>query len=181
MNIGLDIGSISVNAVVMDPDRRILEDHYVYCHGCPFHVLKDLLKEIASRHAVESVALTGSGGSLAAQLIGGVFVNEIVAQSSAVASLYPDVSSVIEMGGEDSKLIFMESGEARSRLAGFSMNSICAAGTGSFLDQQARRIGVSIEDEFGRLAMKSENPPRIAGKILSQPHRAHRLGYSRPF
>ncbi|MBA7641023.1 hypothetical protein ES703_48695 [subsurface metagenome] len=91
-------------------------------------------------------------------------MNEIVAQSSSVARLYPEAGTIIEMGGEDSKLIFMEHKDGVSSLADFAMNNICAAGTGSFLDQQAKRIGVSIEDEFGRLALKSENPPRIAGR-----------------
>ena len=100
------------------------------------------------------------GGKLAAQLLGGRFVNEIVAQSSAVAALYPQARTVIEMGGEDSKLLVMGPGG----LVDFAMNTVCAAGTGSFLDQQARRIGVSIEKEFGELALRSRNPPHIAGR-----------------
>jgi activator of 2-hydroxyglutaryl-CoA dehydratase len=73
---------------------------------------------------------------------------------------------VIEIGGEDSKMISLhrKASEAHARLVDFEMNSICAAGTGSFLDQQARRIGVPIEKEFGLMALKSENPPRIAGR-----------------
>jgi predicted CoA-substrate-specific enzyme activase len=112
------------------------------------------------------VALTGTGGKLAAELIGGCFVNEIVAQSSSVACLHPEARTVIEMGGEDSKLIIMKPGKdnGRSQLADFAMNTVCAAGTGSFLDQQARRIGISIDKEFGELALKSENPPHIAGR-----------------
>ena len=80
--------------------------------------------------------------------------------------MYPDARTVIEIGGEDSKLIILEksSENGHSRLVDFEMNSICAAGTGSFLDQQARRIGVSIENEFGTMALKSVNPPRIAGR-----------------
>ncbi len=167
MNLGLDIGSISINAVLMDSRNNIVEDRYVYCHGKPFHVLEGILADLAQRsgeEGIELVALTGTGGKLAAELIGGHFVNEIVAQSSSVARLYPQAKSIIEMGGEDSKLIFMEYKDEAARLADFAMNSICAAGTGSFLDQQARRIGVSIVDEFGSLALKSENPPRIAGR-----------------
>ena len=82
-------------------------------------------------------------------------MNEIIAQSASVARLYPKVRTVIEMGGEDSKLIFMEEGKngRACRLSDFVLNNICAAGTGSFLDQQAKRIGISIEKEFGELAL----------------------------
>ena len=165
--LGLDIGSISVNAVLMDENRTIVENHYSFCHGRPFHVLRDTLMDILNRREqIAHISLTGSGGDMASQLIGGHFVNEIVAQSESVATLFPDAVTVIEMGGEDSKLILMEreEGETKSRLSDFAMNSICAAGTGSFLDQQARRIGVSIEKEFGELALTSVNPPRIAGR-----------------
>jgi len=169
LHLGLDIGSISVNTVLMNEQKEIIENRYTYCQGQPFHVLKSILVELTEKYQPEnivSVGLTGSGGKQAAELIGGNFVNEIIAQSSSVAKLYPQVKTVIEMGGEDSKLIFMEETKAKSysQLSDFSMNSLCAAGTGSFLDQQAKRIGVPIENEFGKLALQSENPPRIAGR-----------------
>ena len=127
------------------------------------------ITSILERIPVESIkgtAITGSGGKLANELIGGVFINEIVAQSTSTASLFPEARTVIEIGGEDSKLIILEKDPATGipRLVDFEMNSICAAGTGSFLDQQARRIGVPIEKEFGEMSLKSTNPPRIAGR-----------------
>ena len=167
--LGLDLGSISLNTVVIDAEENVLENHYDYCHGKPFLVLRDRLSDILSRYEpgqILQIATTGSGGKLAAELIGGQFVNEIIAQSRSVSKYYPGARTIIEMGGEDSKLIFMENGREKghSSLSDFSMNSICAAGTGSFLDQQARRIGVSIVGEFGDLALKSERPPHIAGR-----------------
>ena len=167
--LGLDIGSISINTVLVGDNKQVLEEHYTWCHGRPFHALLEVLRELMRRYpaqAFPTVAITGTGAQLAASLIGGSFVNEIVAQSSAVAVLHPDVRTVIEMGGEDSKLIVMTPSEnaVPSRLEDFAMNTVCAAGTGSFLDQQARRIGVSIEKEFGELALQSENPPHIAGR-----------------
>ncbi|MFZ5942146.1 MAG: acyl-CoA dehydratase activase [Bacteroidota bacterium] len=167
--LGLDIGSISVNAVLINEKGEITDNRYAYCKGRPFHVLLDVIRDILGslkETRTLRVATTGSGGSQAARLIGASFVNEIIAQSGAVARLYPQVRTVIEMGGEDSKLIFMEDGnvQGQSRLSDFSTNTLCAAGTGSFLDQQANRIGISIEEEFGALAMKSVNPPRIAGR-----------------
>ncbi|MBN2323638.1 MAG: CoA activase [Spirochaetes bacterium] len=165
--LGLDIGSVSINTVVMDEERRILEDRYEYCRGRPFTLLCDILRDVTVKFGekdIRRIGITGTGGPLAASLIGGHYINEIVAQSCAVSRLYGEVRTVIEMGGEDSKLIFMERKGGRSELVDFAMNSICAAGTGSFLDQQARRIGVSIEDEFGQLALESSEPPRIAGR-----------------
>jgi predicted CoA-substrate-specific enzyme activase len=167
--LGFDIGSVSLNTVLMDIDYNILEDYYDYVHGKPFNVLKDRLTSILKNHTVDSIkgiALTGTGGKLASEFIGGIFVNEIIAQATSTGRLFPDAQTVIEIGGEDSKLILLEKDPAsgHSRLVDFEMNSICAAGTGSFLDQQARRIGVPIEKEFGEMSLKSVDPPRIAGR-----------------
>jgi predicted CoA-substrate-specific enzyme activase len=167
--LGFDIGSVSLNTVIIDEKNNILEEHYDYVHGRPFNVLKDRLSYILENHSYESIkgiAVTGTGGKLATGLIGGVFVNEIIAQATSTGILYPEARTVIEIGGEDSKLIILEKNHenGNSRLADFEMNSICAAGTGSFLDQQARRIGVPIENEFGKMALRSVNPPRIAGR-----------------
>lgn len=167
--LGLDIGSVSLNTVLIDRADRIIEEHYDFIHGRPLNVLHERLLSIYGRYTPESIkgiAVTGTGGKLAAELIGGVYVNEIIAQATSTGQLYPGVNTVIEIGGEDSKLILLEKDPLKgsTKLTDFEMNSVCAAGTGSFLDQQARRIGVRIEDEFGALALKSVDPPRIAGR-----------------
>jgi predicted CoA-substrate-specific enzyme activase len=167
--VGIDIGSISVNTVITDKENHVIEEFYDYCHGRPFHKLHERLRSILGSRKTDrlvSVAFTGVGGKKAAELLGGLHVNEIIAQSRAISEMYPEVRTIVEMGGEDSKLIFMDNGQVseRSVLSDFSMNSLCAAGTGSFLDQQAKRIGVNIDREFGELALKSEDPPRIAGR-----------------
>ena len=92
--------------------------------------------------------------------------HEIVAQTKATAFLHPEVRTVIEIGGGDSKLILLNEDPHTKQvvLEDFSMNSVCAAGTGSFLDQQASRLGISIEKEFGELALRSVHPPRVAGR-----------------
>lgn len=167
--VGIDIGSVSINTVVLNEQYRVVSENYDYCHGRPFHKLYDRLTQILadqSKNQLCGVAYTGVGGKVAADLMGGLYVNEVIAQSRSVSELYPHVKTIIEMGGEDSKLIFMEENEitSRSSLSDFSMNSLCAAGTGSFLDQQAKRIGINIKGEFGELALKSKNPPRIAGR-----------------
>lgn len=166
--IGCDIGSISVNTVLMNSDCEVIEEYYDYSHGKPFETLRDRLSGILENHPdiSDTVAFTGTGSKLASNLLNGLAVNEIVAQSKAVIRLYPEVRTIIEMGGEDSKLIFLDKDEFKHgmKLSDFTMNSLCAAGTGSFLDQQAKRIGISIEKEFGELALKSKKPPRIAGR-----------------
>ena len=167
--LGFDIGSVSLNTAVIDENNTIVEEYYDYVHGRPFNVLKDRLSFVLEKYAsktIKGIAVTGTGGKLATRLIGGVFVNEIIAQATSTGILYPEARTVIEIGGEDSKLIILEKNPENglSRLVDFEMNSICAAGTGSFLDQQARRIGVPIENEFGLMALKSVDPPRIAGR-----------------
>lgn len=167
--LGFDIGSVSLNTVVMDGDLKILEDHYEYIHGKPYNIFRNRLIsviELYGRSNIRGIVFTGTGGKTASELTGGVFVNEIIAQATSAGTLYPEARTVIEIGGEDSKLIILEKDplNGSSKLVDFEMNSICAAGTGSFLDQQAKRIGVSIENEFGELSLKSVNPPRIAGR-----------------
>lgn len=167
--IGIDIGSVSVKAVVMNQAKDVLEDHYVRSHGQPIQTVLLVLKDILNRTPlddIEAVAVTGSGGKLLAQVINISFINEIVSQSTASGYFHPDVRTVIEIGGEDSKFMFLEldANTRKTKVVDFSMNTMCAAGTGSFLDQQANRLGVSIENEFGEMALKSATPPRIAGR-----------------
>ncbi|MFQ6672554.1 MAG: acyl-CoA dehydratase activase, partial [Candidatus Tectimicrobiota bacterium] len=166
--LGLDIGSVSLNVVLVDARRSILYESYTRLHGQPLGTLRRVLAALLERMPPERIAglaTTGSGRERVAELLGGVAVNEIVAHTAAIAQLYPHVRTVIEMGGEDSKLILLAPGEdGRPVLGDFAMNTQCAAGTGSFLDQQASRMGVSIEGEFADLALKSQKPPRIAGR-----------------
>ena len=81
VHLGMDIGSISINTILMDEGMNILENHYHFCHGKPFHLLKELLTDILKNHPQETIknlAFTGTGGELAAELLGGYFVNEII-------------------------------------------------------------------------------------------------------
>ncbi len=164
--LGIDIGSVSANTVILNDREEVLEEHYDRLKGQPLQTVQRILEEILRRIPAEqfySVSFTGIGGKLASELLGGNFINEIIAQAKAVQKLYPQVRTIIDIGGEDSKLIFLEEEDGRLKISDFSMNTLCAAGTGSFLDQQASRLGLTIE-EFGELALKSKNPPRIAGR-----------------
>ena len=155
---GLDAGSVSVKLVVLDGDGNVLQKHYRKHRGHPVRVALEILKEAGAASDC-SLAVTGSAGKLMAGILGIGSMNEIVAQAHAVRKLYPRIRTIIEMGGEDSKLILLDEG----RVTDFSMNSACAAGTGSFLDQQAERLRLSIE-EFSELSLRSKKPPRIAGR-----------------
>ena len=156
--IGLDAGSVSVKGVVLNASGEVLQRHYRKHKGHPLPVAVEILRAAAGIGGC-AIAVTGSAGKLIARILGVEPINEIVAQAYATRKLYPRIRSVIEMGGEDSKLILL--GEAGMK--DFSMNSVCAAGTGSFLDQQAERLRLSIE-EFSELSLKSKKPPRIAGR-----------------
>jgi predicted CoA-substrate-specific enzyme activase len=125
--------------------------------------LQDALREFGPGR-VGGLAATGNGGRVVADLLGATFVNEVVAQATATGALHPEVRTIVEIGGEDSKLIFLRpSGDHGADVADFAMNTMCAAGTGSFLDQQASRLGLDIE-EFGQMALTSQAPPRVAGR-----------------
>jgi predicted CoA-substrate-specific enzyme activase len=167
--LGLDIGSVALKSVVLTDSYSIAYSSYVRISGQPASVLKSVIGEIVDRFSVEdfkAICFTGSGGKLAQDILGGDFVNEVIASLAANQRLLPDVRTIIEIGGEDSKLILTKPGISSGKLLleDLAMNSLCAAGTGSFLDQQALRLNLSIEGEFGELAMKSKHPPRIAGR-----------------
>ncbi|MFN3395777.1 MAG: acyl-CoA dehydratase activase [Thermodesulfovibrionales bacterium] len=157
--IGLDIGSVSVKAVVLDEKGQRIASFYERHKGHPLRVAYNLLRNIYQFGESFSLSVTGSSGKIISQKLGIPFTNEISAQAFATKRLYPDVRTIIELGGEDSKLIKIR-GDA---IEDFSMNSVCAAGTGSFLDQQAERLRLTIE-EFSEMAMRSERPARVAGR-----------------
>ncbi|MBA4348767.1 MAG: CoA protein activase [Thermodesulfovibrio sp.] len=157
--IGLDAGSVTIKLVVLDKDGDKLEGHYIRHYGHPIKVAINLLQEIKSRYAETSLSITGSAGRVIASTLGIKPVNEIVSQSYSIKKLFPDIKTIIELGGEDSKLILLD----RGRIRDFSLNSVCAAGTGSFLEQQAERLRMSIE-EFSKTAAQSQKPSKIAGR-----------------
>ncbi|MEI6503209.1 MAG: BadF/BadG/BcrA/BcrD ATPase family protein, partial [Armatimonadota bacterium] len=184
---GIDVGSVSVDLVVADKAGHILKAEYLRHKGHPMRVAADALQSVLDDFGADNVAglaATGNGGRMVASLMGASFINEVVAQAAATAKLHPEVRTVIEIGGEDSKLIVMNDGKGvlvptlptpldaegcdtcetcAAGLGDFAMNTMCAAGTGSFLDQQSTRLGLTIE-ELGALAVTSEAPPRVAGR-----------------
>lgn len=162
--LGLDVGSVSTNLVLIDEKGKLKDKIYIRTKGQPIIAiqagLNELNKKWGNKIIVKGVGTTGSARQLASILVGAdVVKNEITAHAIAASSLINGVHTVVEIGGQDSKLIILRDGI----VVDFSMNTVCAAGTGSFLDQQAGRLGLAIE-EFGSLALKAKNPVRIAGR-----------------
>ncbi len=160
--LGFDVGSVALKVVVTNQAGEVLHASYDRTYGRPLQSVVDTMRELLDRYgssAFDLVAGTGSAGRRVAELLGVPFVNEVICQATAIRHLQPEVRSPIEMGGQDSKLILLPEGSSNGApadprpMVDFSMNTNCAAGTGSFLDQQASRLGVPIEGEFGELGM----------------------------
>ncbi|MDO9463239.1 MAG: acyl-CoA dehydratase activase, partial [Deltaproteobacteria bacterium] len=157
--LGIDVGSISTNVVVIDEERRVLAKRYLMTAGRPLDAVKRGLKEIGEevgdRVEIIGAGTTGSGRYLTGDFVGAdIVVNEITAQATAAADIDPQVDTIFEIGGQDSKYISLQNGA----IVDFQMNKVCAAGTGSFLEEQAEQLGISIRDDFGGLALKSSTP-----------------------
>lgn len=161
--MGIDVGSVSTNIILMDDDNNIHYKKYMRTQGKPIDMLKEGIREIELEKKdanILGVGVTGSGRYLANIIVGAdVVKNEITAHAVAGLDFLPHVQTIIEIGGQDSKIIILRD----KVVTDFAMNTVCAAGTGSFLDRQAIRLGVDIS-EFGDLALKSKSSVRIAGR-----------------
>ncbi|PIS39723.1 MAG: 2-hydroxyglutaryl-CoA dehydratase [Candidatus Nealsonbacteria bacterium CG08_land_8_20_14_0_20_38_20] len=165
--LGIDVGSISYKFVLIDEKNQVLFWLYKRTEGNPILAIqngfKDLRKFIENHRGeikIAGIATTGSGRYLAGVIAGADLVkNEITAHAKAISNFVPGVQTVIEIGGQDSKIIVLENGVAID----FAMNLICSAGTGAFLDAQAYRLGVPIE-KFGELTLASKNPTTIGSR-----------------
>ncbi len=163
--LGIDIGSISTKGVVIDENNNILASEYLWTEGAPMDAVKRLLKILEAQLKdkeveIVSVGTTGSARKLiGAMTNASVVKNEITAHAVGTTTLYPNVNTIFEIGGQDSKIIIIENGF----VVDYAMNTLCAAGTGSFLSSQAHRLGVSVE-EFGEIALTSKKPTNIAAR-----------------
>jgi predicted CoA-substrate-specific enzyme activase len=181
--LGIDIGSVSTNLVLLDEDGRLLHEIYLSTVGRPIEVVSNGLREIeglfGSRIEVRGVGTTGSGRELIGELVGADTVNDeitahktgalyvhdkLVKKRTATALGEADgsteaagVDTIFEIGGQDAKFISID----RGIVVDFAMNEACAAGTGSFLEEQAERLGIQIKDEFARMALSSQSPARL--------------------
>ena len=162
--LGVDIGSISTKGVVIDESNNIIASEYLWTEGNPVGAVKRLVSilksQVESDYVLKGIGTTGSARKLIGLMLGTNAVkNEITAHAVGTTSLYPDVRTILEIGGQDSKIILLNHGI----ITDYAMNTLCAAGTGAFLSSQAKRIGVDI-NEFGCLALESNNPVKIAAR-----------------
>lgn len=179
--LGIDVGSVTTKAAIVDENGKFIDGFMTRTSGKPTIAvqtcLKNLTKQAKTEYNILGVGTTGSGRNLAGALVGAdVIKNEITAHAVAASTYVPGVQTILEIGGQDSKIIILRDGIVTD----FAMNTVCAAGTGSFLDQQAGRLNVPIQD-FGSIALKSKNPARIAGRcgVFAESDLIHKqqLGY----
>jgi predicted CoA-substrate-specific enzyme activase len=181
--LGIDVGSISTNLVMIDAAGAVVAKRYLRTRGQPIQAVQEGLKALQQglppSLTVAGVGTTGSGRFITGLLAGAdVVKNEITAHALAAIHRHPAVQTILEIGGQDSKGIII-----RNRtVVDFDMNTVCAAGTGSFLDQQAFRLGIPIED-FGPLALESKRPTKIAGRctVFAESDMIHKqqMGYAK--
>lgn len=180
-SLGIDVGSVSTNLVLLDNNNNVVEKLYIRTKGRPMEAVQTALSEISRKYddrQIYAVGTTGSGRHIASIQVGAdIIKNEITAHAVAAIHTEKDVKTVIEIGGQDSKIIIIRDGVVTD----FAMNTVCAAGTGSFLDRQAERLGIPIE-EFGDHALRAAVPVRIAGRcaVFAESDMIHKqqLGYN---
>ena len=162
--LGIDIGSISTKGVVIDKDNNIVASTYLWTRGNPLKAVKEVLvdikKQLPKNYKVVGVGTTGSARKLVGTILGAnIIKNEITAHAIGTLSKYPDIRTIIEIGGQDSKIILLKD----QVVIDYAMNTLCAAGTGAFLSSQAERLDIPVE-EFGSIALTSNNPTPIAAR-----------------
>ncbi|MBP1758622.1 MAG: putative CoA-substrate-specific enzyme activase [Firmicutes bacterium] len=163
-SLGVDIGSVSTKGVVVDQQGRILASEYLWTEGDPISatkkVISSLHRQLSHEVQVRSVGTTGSARRLIGTMLeADVVKNEITAHARGTLLRHPDIRTIIEIGGQDSKIILISEGVVTD----YAMNTLCAAGTGAFLSSQAKRLGIPVE-ELGDMALTSKNPSKIAAR-----------------
>ncbi|MFO7952417.1 MAG: BadF/BadG/BcrA/BcrD ATPase family protein [Bacillota bacterium] len=159
--LGVDCGSVSTKCVLLDKAGRQIGGIYLPTTGRPALQVLELMKQVETRYsslignAPIVACTTGSGRFLSQKILNADYaVDEITCQAEGIKSLFSDEStlSIIEIGGEDSKFIQLHKGI----LFDYNMNPVCAAGTGTFLENLAELLGISIKDEFSQKAFAAE-------------------------
>jgi len=162
--LGADVGSVTTKLALLDDQDQLIASTYLRTQGKPISIiqkgLEDIRKQMPPQAEICGVATTGSARYLAGVVLGADLIkNEITSHAVAAMHYVPEVQTIVEIGGQDSKIILIRDGV----VVDFGMNTVCAAGTGSFLEHQASRLNIGIE-EFGGQALKSKAPVRIAGR-----------------
>ncbi len=156
--LGIDVGSTSTNLVLIDEDERLIDYQYLRTRGNPKAAVKEGMDKLHEKYKdslnILRTGVTGSGRVMIGKWIGAKTVrDEITAQARSAVKTDPMADTVFEIGGQDSKYISIEKG----RFKDFQMNKICAAGTGSFVEEQAARLGIPLM-KYGELALAANKP-----------------------
>ncbi|MDO5142362.1 MAG: acyl-CoA dehydratase activase [Eubacteriales bacterium] len=155
--LGIDVGSTSTDLVLTDQNDTLVDLQYLRTAGDPEGVVRTGMAHLREKYGefpILGVGITGSGRERLGRMMGADAIrDEITAQAKAAVHWVPEADTVFEIGGQDSKYISLQDGEVRD----FQMNKICAAGTGSFVEEQAARMNIPIED-FGPLALTADAP-----------------------
>lgn len=162
--LGIDIGSTSTNLVLLNQDEEVVDFQYLRTKGDPKSAVRQGFEKLTDKFGsdlqIKAVATTGSGRHYMGKLIGADRVqDEITAQATAAVRFMPEVDTVMEIGGQDSKYIHIADGLVRN----FEMNKICAAGTGAFIEEQAAKLDILIND-YGKIALASKSPAELGDR-----------------
>jgi predicted CoA-substrate-specific enzyme activase len=161
--LGIDIGSTTTKYALMSEKREIIHKKYVPTQGKPIEVTQSLLHhihhELGNRVEIIGVATTGSGRNVVGDFLNAdLIIDEITAHARGAVQIDPEVDTIFEIGGQDSKYISI----LNTHPLDFDMNKVCAAGTGSFLHELANKHGIAIVGEFQEVALSSEVPVKLA-------------------
>ena len=182
--MGIDIGSISTKGVIIDEFDNIITSSYLYTEGNPIRAVKGVIKNMRedidlNKYQVVSVGTTGSARKLIGTMLGASTIkNEITAHAVGTVKLYPNVRTIFEIGGQDSKITLVNNGV----VSDYAMNTLCAAGTGAFISSLAKRLGILIED-VSSIAFSSKNKVNIAARytVFAESDLIHKIqaGYNK--
>lgn len=176
--LGIDVGSISTKGVIINQEKEILAKEYIWTEGDPIGAVKKLVGLLESgfpreEYQIVATGTTGSARKLVGTIVGATMIkNEITAHAVGTTAFYPEVRTILEIGGQDSKIILVENGVA----VDYAMNTLCAAGTGAFLSSQAKRLGIEVE-EMGEIALHAKHPTRIAARctVFAESDLVHKI------
>lgn len=176
--LGIDVGSISTKGVIIDDAQKVLASEYIWTEGDPIGAVKNLVAILETQFDKKNYKVVGTGTTGSArQLVGAILnativKNEITAHAVGTTAFHPEVRTILEIGGQDSKIILVENGVA----VDYAMNTLCAAGTGAFLSSQAKRLGIEIE-EIGDYALRAERPTPIAARctVFAESDLVHKI------
>lgn len=182
--MGIDIGSISTKGVIIDEYDNIMASSYIYTEGNPIGAVKQVVKNMREEidmdnYQVISVGTTGSARKLIGTMLDATTIkNEITAHAIGTIRFYPDVRTIFEIGGQDSKITLVNNGIVTD----YAMNTLCAAGTGAFISSLAKRLDVRIED-VAKVAFSSKNKVNIAARctVFAESDLIHKIqaGYKK--